>query len=368
MTQTIISGKYSIQQMERIFRTIGAKKIFLVCGSSFDRLPVCGYFEKWKVPYVRYSDFTSNPLYEDICNGVDLFCKEQCDAIVAVGGGSAIDVAKCVKLFSILDSSKNYLTQDYKNSELPMVAVPTTAGTGSESTHFAVIYYEGEKYSVAYESLLPDYAVLEPDLLKTLPIYQKKCTMLDALCQGIESWWSVNATDESIKYSRQAVSLIAGNLERYIYENDEDAAGKIMLAANYSGRAINITQTTAPHAMSYKLTSMYDLPHGHAVAICLPEVWRYMIAHPENCVDKRGTEHLNKVFQEIATCMKAESPERAIEKLEALLYSLGISHPHPENKAEDINILTGSVNETRLKNSPVRIPKDDIREIYDRVV
>ncbi len=368
MAQKIILGKGTSAEIDRMITGMGANKILLVCDSSFLHLNIKDTVERLPCEFVKFDGFSSNPLYEDVCEGVDLFRNSRCDTIIAIGGGSTIDVAKCVKLFSGMDPAKNYLEQTFKDTPIHLIAIPTTAGTGSESTCHAVIYFNGQKQSISHESIIPDVAILDSSVLKTLPIYQKKCTMLDALCQGIESWWSVNATDESIKYSRQAVSLIAGNLERYIYENDEDAAGKIMLAANYSGRAINITQTTAPHAMSYKLTSMYGLPHGHAVAICLPEVWRYMIVHPENCVDKRGTGHLNKVFQEIAACMKAESPERAIEKLEALLYSLGISHPHPENKAEDINILTGSVNETRLKNSPVRIPKDDIRKIYDRVV
>ncbi len=129
--------------------------------------------------------YTPNPLYEQVCGGVNLFNKEQCELIVAIGGGSTIDVAKCIKLYCKMDSRINYLKQETFDSGITLIAVPTTAGTGSESTRHAVIYYEGVKQSISHTSIIPDYAVLEPSVLKTLPVYQKKCTMLDALCQAM---------------------------------------------------------------------------------------------------------------------------------------------------------------------------------------
>lgn len=368
MAQKIIYGKGSCSEIGGIIANMGVKKVLLVCDSSFRFLNIKDTVDKLPCELVKFYGFMSNPLYEDVCKGVELFKNSKCEVIVAVGGGSAIDVAKCIKLFSGMSDDKNYLEQVYMDTRIPLIAVPTTAGTGSESTRHAVIYFKGQKQSISHVSIIPDYAILDSGVLKTLPIYQKKCTMLDALCQGIESWWSVNSTDESIEYSKRAVSLIAENLDRYIFDNDETAAEKIMLAANYSGRAINITQTTAPHAMSYKLTSMYHLPHGHAVAICLPGVWRYMLNHPENCIDRRGVEHLKNIFNDIAKCMKAESPKQAIDMFEELLNTLELGCPCSENRAKDLEILTDSVNETRLKNSPVMIPKDGIKEIYDRII
>lgn len=368
MAQEIICRRGSSVEIAGVIADRNVKNALLVCDASFPYLSVKETMECLPCELVKFDRFTSNPLYEDVCEGVELFRQKQCDAIIAVGGGSAIDVAKCIKLFSGMNPAKNYLGQDFRDTHIPLIAFPTTAGTGSESTRHAVIYFNGQKQSISHESIIPDYAVLDSSTLKTLPLYQKKCTMMDALCQGIESWWSVNSTDESIEYSKQAILLIAENLDNYIFENDEDAAEKIMLAANYSGRAINITQTTAPHAMSYKLTSMYGIPHGHAVAICLPEVWRYMICHPGNCIDNRGIAHLNRVFNGIASSMKVESPKQAIERLEMLLTMLGLERPHPANKCEDLTILVDSVNETRLKNNPVKIPKTSIKEIYDRII
>lgn len=346
----------------------GVKKLLLVCGRSFDRLPIKEVIEALPAETVRFSGFASNPLYEDVRKGVEVFRSEGCDSILAVGGGSAIDVAKCIKLYCKMDPAQNYLEQEYSDTGVPLVAIPTTAGTGSESTRFAVIYYQGAKQSVAHESILPDHVVLEPAVLRDLPDYQKKCTMLDALCQAIESWWSVNSTPESMKYSRRAVTTIMGNWKSYIISHEEDAAREIMLAANYAGRAINITQTTAPHAMSYKLTSLYGLPHGHAVAICLPEVWEYMLDHVDDCIDGRGIGYLLNTFADIARTLGCERPADAIAKIRELLAALDMNYPISKNRKQDLETLTQSVNPIRLKNNPVALDSVALRALYERIV
>ncbi len=367
MPQKIINGKDSAKQIKNILNTLQSKKYLLVCSPSFQHLSVSKYFIETNIPYITFSEFTPNPLYEDICKGTNLFNLEKCDTIVAVGGGSAIDVAKCIKLFCRMDSKNNYISQEYKDSGVPLIAVPTTAGTGSESTRYSVIYYNGEKQSVTHNSIIPDYAILDSSVLKSLPIYQKKCTLLDALCQGIESWWSVNSNEESKLYSKIAVETIINHMDSYIYDNDEAAAGQIMLAANYAGRAINITQTTAAHAMSYKLTSMYDLPHGHAVALCLPHVWKHMINNSAKCIDPRGERHLMDVFKEISNSLGAKDPEGAVYLFEEILIGLEIDRPNTDN-FEDIRILSKSVNITRLKNNPVYLSKEAIQCMYEAIV
>lgn len=360
MAQNIISGAGSVEKIGAILRGIGCKKLFLVCDSSYQFLNIKGAIDALSVERAVFSDFTSNPLYEDVCRGVAHFQSEGCDAILAVGGGSSMDVAKCVKLYCNMDASENYLTQECADTGVPLIAVPTTAGTGSESTRYAVIYYEGKKQSVTHESIIPNYIILDPTVLKTLPLYQKKCTMLDALCQGIESWWSVHSTEESKGYAKEAVGLVVENMDGYLSGSDE-AAEKMMLAANLSGRAINITQTTAVHAMSYKLTSLYGLPHGHAVAICLPEVWAYMRTHLDRCADVRGTNYLKDTMDEIAEFITPDGFQKLLQKLK-------INYPVSGDKEAELELLTRSVNLTRLKNNPVKLEGAAIREIYDRVV
>lgn len=359
--QQIVTGYRSLG---KALEDVHAQRYMLICDSSFGFLPIRDAFS----PAIVFDQFTPNPLYEDVCQGVELFKAHQCDALVAVGGGSTIDVAKCIKLFCKMDASRNFLQQENQDSGVPLIAIPTTAGTGSESTRYAVIYFNGVKQSVTHESIVPDYAILEPMLLKTLPVYQKKCTMMDALCQGMESFWSVNSNEESMGYSKTAITMILDHWQRYIEENDDEAARCIMLAANYAGRAINITQTTAPHAMSYKLTSMYGLPHGHAVALCLPEVWQFMLEHPEQCVDPRGETHLGHVFDALAQTMNVESPEKGLKLFRDLLEILGLSRPTSVHREEELNVLTHSVNALRLRNNPVALDEESIKNIYNIVL
>ena len=273
-----------------------------------------------------------------------------------------MDVAKCIKLAVLSKEGNDAIIPPLVNTQveidgtkIPFIAIPTTAGTGSESTHNAVMYYQGAKQTVTNDGILPDYALLEPSVLKSLPLYQKKCTMMDALCQGIESWWSVNSTEESYEYSRKAIELIMQNWEQYIFENDAQAAANIMLGANYSGRAINITQTTAAHAMSYKITSLYGIPHGHAVAICLPELWKYMIDNMDKCIDKRGAKYLGSIFDEIAYAMGANTPIDAVRLFRNMMKQMELQNPTSEKKEEDLEILSSSVNPTRLKNNPIAL-------------
>ena len=310
-----------------------------------------------------------------MCKGIDLFHKEECDAILAVGGGSSIDVAKCIKLAVLAREGREGLIPplvskrlDIDGSRIPLIAIPTTAGTGSESTHNAVMYYQGSKQTVTNDGVLPDYALLEPKVLATLPLYQKKCTMMDALCQGIESWWSVNSTDESKGYAKIAVELITQYWRKYIFDNDADAAANIMLAANYAGRAINISATTAAHAMSYKITSMYKLPHGHAVAVCLPEIWEYMTAHPEHCIDPRGKEYLTDIFNQISESLGTAGPKDSIVFVRQMMKEMDMENPVAVNREQELGLLTESVNPVRLKNNPVELTRDTLCNLYGIIV
>jgi alcohol dehydrogenase class IV len=370
MKQTIYQGINHLQET-----LTDCKKLFLVVDSSYPFLNIKDAIEALEVEKVFFSDFTPNPLYEQVCKGIDLLKSEQCDAILAVGGGSAIDVAKCIKLAVLAKEGNAAIIPplvstrvECDGTELPFIAIPTTAGTGSESTHNAVMYYDGAKQTVTNDAVLPDYAILEPSVLKTLPLYQKKCTMMDALCQGIESWWSINSTEESYEYSRKTIELIMTNWEKYIFENDDEAAANIMLGANYGGRAINITQTTAAHAMSYKITSLYKLPHGHAVAVCLPEIWEYMLNHMERCLDKRGQQYLSNIFSDIAIAMGAKDPTKAIAIFRDMMKSMELANPVSTDRTEEIDVLSTSVNPVRLKNNPVELDKQTIRALYDIIV
>lgn len=356
MKQHVISTTNVMDELNHIFAQEQFSKVLLVCDSAFEYLQTKDEYLKMNVPYEIFDQFTPNPLYEDVVKGVRMFREGNCEAIVAVGGGSSIDVAKCIKLYSGMDDSNLYLEQEYKDNDVTLIAIPTTSGTGSESTRYAVIYYDGKKQSVTHESIIPKYAILDYGNLITLPMYQKKCTVMDALCQGIESWWSVNATKESRVYSRKALEMIMENLDAYL-ANEENGNRNMMAAANYAGQAINITQTTAAHAMSYKLTSLYHVPHGRAAFMCLPHIWKYM-----------NEKHvLPEEFQEIAKVLGQESVDAAIAYLHALDVKLFAEYPVEMNLA-DLEILTTSVNPVRLKNNPLLLTEEKIRELYREIM
>lgn len=348
-------------KLEELDGLLSDKKVFLVCGKSFDGLSIKENIEKACNEIVRFSDFSPNPVYEDVCKGVKLFHKEQCNAILAVGGGSAMDVAKCIKLFAPMDGQKNYLDQEITESDILFIAIPTTAGSGSESSKHVVIYYQNQKQSISHENALPDYYILEPSTLQKLPLYQKKCTLLDALCQAIESWWSVNSTAESIGYSKKAIRLITENWKEYIEHNTIDSALQILRASNYSGKAINITSTTAAHAMSYKITTTFGLPHGHAVAICMPYVWEYLKNHMDRCIDTRGEDYLRKTLDGIQELIDPEYYNN-------LLDELAMEYPVSGNKPKEAELLAKSVNTDRLKNYPVSLTENDLRDMYGVII
>ena len=220
MGQTILNASSDYRELDKWFQKNNLNKILLVCDVSFQYLKIKKYFDDLSdrigVSVVKFNDFQPNPLYASVVKGVNTFRKEKCQAIVSVGGGSAIDVAKCIKLYSNMEpddgsEEKNYLNQIIVPNNTPLLAVPTTAGTGSEATRFAVIYYKDVKQSVTDTSIIPDTVLLDSSVLKTLPIYQKKSTMLDALCHAIESFWSVNSTEESKAYSAASIKNILEN-------------------------------------------------------------------------------------------------------------------------------------------------------------
>ena len=134
-----------------------------------------------------------------------------------------------------------------------------------------------------------------------------------------------------------------------------------MEAANLAGRAINITATTAAHAMSYKVTSMYNFPHGHAVAVCLPEVWEYMLGHIEDCIDSRGADYLRNTLSEIVILISVERYKEMFEKME-------LKFPVATDREAELEALVKSVNPVRLKNNPVGLSEVVLKDMYGRII
>lgn len=366
MEQKIITSKENYIELDQWME--GKEKVLLVCDTSLPFLGIKKYFDDREERFVKFSDFQPNPLYESVVKGVEVYRNEGCDSIIAVGGGSAMDVAKCIKLYSNLPgdgANGAWLKANTVPNDIPFLAIPTTAGTGSEATRYAVIYYEDAKQSVASESFIPETVLMDPDVLKTLPMYQKKSTMCDALCHAIESLWSVNSTDESKEYSKAAIQGVIDNMDGYL-NNTEDGRAGMLRAANIAGKAINITQTTAGHAMCYKITSLFKCAHGHAAILCDRILFPWMLKNTDKCIDLRGEIYLKSVFCEIAYALGVETPEQGAEKLQSIFETLEFEIPTATS--EQYEELKTSVNPVRLKNHPIQLTEETIDALYHEIL
>ncbi len=347
----------------------GKKKVLLVCDGAIKFLEAFNRkLDKIDTEIIRFSDFQPNPLYESVVEGVHVFRKEHCDSIVAVGGGSAMDVAKCIKLYSTFPGDgKNgvWLNGEMTPNTIPFLAVPTTAGTGSEATRYAVIYYNGAKQSITSDYFIPETVLMEPNALKTLPLYQKKATMCDALCHAIESFWSVNSTMESREYSKEAIKGVLEHMDGYL-SNTEDGNAGMLLAAHKAGQAINIAQTTAGHAMCYKLTSLFGCAHGHAAILCDRVLFSWMIRNTDKCIDPRGEAYLKKTLSEISAAMGCEDAQSGADKLAQIFEKLQLEIPAATT--EQYEELKNSVNPERLKNHPIPLNTETIDLLYHEVL
>ena len=369
MAQRYIRVEPPYGGLDDLLREEGEKTLFLVCDEALRFLRLKAYFDTLEtrlgIRVVTFSDFAPNPAYESVVKGVAAFREAGTRLILAVGGGSAMDVAKCIKLYADMDPERNYLEQEIRPNDVRLMALPTTAGTGSEATRFAVIYYKGEKQSVAHESCIPATVLFAPDTLETLPAYQRKSTLLDALSHAVESFWSVNSTPESRDFAREAIGMILEHRPAYL-ANEPGGNEGMLRAANLAGRAINITQTTAGHAMCYKLTSLYRLAHGHAAALCNKALFPWLAAHPERCIDPRGEAYLRRTMEELAAALGCASAEEAAARFGQLVDSLAL--PAPAAKAEDLPVLCRGVNPVRLKNFPARLEGEDIEALYQQIL
>ena len=332
---------HDLGELDKYFSALHKKGPLIVCGKSGKSTEV--YRRLAGLGAEFFQDFTPNPTWGSAEKAAKIFRESFCDCIVALGGGSAMDVAKCVKLWA--------------GEDAPLIAIPTTAGTGSEATHFAVVYRDGEKVSVADERCLPDVVLFDPALLETLPEYHRKASMLDALCHGMESFWSVKAAKESREYAGQAIQMVLSNMDAYLKNAPVGNAG-MQRAAYLAGKAINITQTTAGHAMCYKLTTLYGIAHGHAAALCDMALWPYM--------NERSGPELHDTFCELARAFGCDSVEGAIKAFQSIVSGLGLGVPVPSKG--DYVILRSSVNAERLKNNPIPLDEGEIDRLYHQIL
>lgn len=291
MTPEIIFGNQSIAQIGESLRRLGATRVFLVSDPGVVK---AGWVERimqilsqQKLAYHLWTNVTANPKDYEIHAGVAEYRALECDAILGVGGGSAIDAAKAIALLGTNDGS----IVDYEGVDKiahplpPMVMVPTTAGSGSEVSQFSIIVDSARKVKMAIisKSLIPDIAIIDPQTLMTKDRQLTANTGMDVLTHAIESYISLAATPLTEVHSLQAMRLIAKHLRPSVASQyNEEAKQAMAMASLQAGIAFSNAILGAVHAMSHQLGGFLDAPHGEVNAILLPHVLEYnFIAAPE---------------------------------------------------------------------------------------
>ena len=353
--QKVIRGRESLKRLPELCEKLGIQRPLIV-GME----PLTGTLLKknpWLLSAPVYTGFHSNPDLKDSQEGAGLYVKEHCDGLISVGGGSSIDTAKAIKARLNAKTEDDVISGRLEGTvSCPHIAVPGTAGTGSEATQIAVAYVNGNKVSLNHPSLRPDGVILDASLLDSLPLYHKKSCALDALSQGIESYWSRGANDDSKVNAFLSIIGVLDNLKAYL-EGDPHAAEEMLDASYQSGKAIQITRTTAAHAMSYMLTKKMGLAHGHACFLTLPVLWESM----------QEKEEMQEILKDLSTKMRLGDIRMGPKLLKGILYDLEMQIPPVPDEAV-LEELACSVNTERLSNHPVKMTKEEIKQIYRRAM
>ena len=372
----LIEGPSRIEQLVDFLRSRSVRKIMIVHGrNSYASSGAAHNFSRLQQHFncVEFTDYTPNPYIEEAMAGASLFKTENCEAILAVGGGSTLDIAKLISVFESHQGQEHELATGKirpSGQLVPLIAVPTTSGSGSEATHFAVVYVNEDKFSLAHPELLPDRIILDAKLTKTLNGAAYWTPVFDAVCQAIESYWSAGATDLSQSYSRKAIELAWPILTNLGSPDDNDRR-LLMLASHYAGRAINITKTTAPHALSYTLTTAYGIPHGNAVALFLGSFFELNVSLanstganpvPSDVILQRIDELL-KLLGDVPLDDFSNRWEQLMKKRQ-LIYSFSDVGVTSDG---EIDMLLDNVNLERLGNHPVHLSRSDLRHHLKRL-
>lgn len=279
------------------------------------------------LPVRVFGGFRANPVLEDTLDGCRVLRDSGADLVIGVGGGSAMDTAKMVRLLppdrrAALGLLRGAPPDDPSDASTvpPLIVVPTTAGTGSEVTRFATVYVDGRKHSLDTARARPDVAVVDPLLTATCPPALTYSCAFDALAHALESYWSVRSMLESRWLAEQAgrelVDLLAAR------RTDRTRLSALAIQA---GLAINRTRTTVGHAFAYPLTVRYGIPHGLACALALSFLLPVAAAGDARCRDPRGPEFLANRLAGLAGMLRVDAPERLGAAMRDLLAAAGFA-------------------------------------------
>ncbi len=372
----VFFGRGSLKKIQSIVEEINAKRILLVTGKesfilSGAKMKIDELLKG--VETIVFNDFQPNPRLKDAERGIRILKQKDVDLIVSIGGGSVLDMAKLINILAAQDSLKFFDIVKKSNlissKGVPLVAIPTTAGSGSQATHFAVVYVDSIKYSLSHIYMLPDYVIVDPLLGYNMPKKLAASSAMDALSQAIESFWSVGSTKKSRRYSAKAIKLILPVLRKSFVSNNNETNDIMALASHLSGKAINISKTTAAHALSYPITAYFNIQHGHAVALTLSKFFIINSSSKYKVIDKRGKHHVVKIMDKLFNILGVGCAKEAELLWKRLLTSVDLSYNLKEigiTSHSDIKKIVENVNIERLGNNPVEITKMMMYDIFEK--
>lgn len=372
----IVVGEGALQQSTENLKKLGNKAL-IVTDDMMVKLGnvemVTEILDEIGVEYVVYSEINSEPCDYMIEKGVQIYSEEQCDFLIAIGGGSPIDSMKAIGTVTSGGKSINDYIGTVIAEILPgMCAIPTTAGTGSEATQFTIINNTADNIKMLLKgsTLMVDLAIVDPIFTMTAPPAVTAATGLDALCHAVEAYTSVKAFSMTDTVAKSAVSRIFQNLYRCYTDGDDiEARNQMAIAALEAGMAFNNSSVTIIHGMSRPIGALYHIPHGLSNAMLLDECLKFAVKGcPERFCD------LSKCIEVYKEGMTVEEGAEAfINEVSKLCRKLQIQTLEQFgvekedffsniNKMADDAIASGSPANTRRNPS-----KEDIIQIYQRL-
>lgn len=362
-------------EMEQKLLSLDAKNIVLLLSeSSAERWNMLSFVNQIKDKckglngkFNWISSISANPTQKNIIESLQIIGESNIELIIAIGGGSCMDLAKGISAFhnSLKEKySVDYMTESikkktYKDYELiDIIAIPSTAGTGSEVTQWATIWDEKmkEKFSIDDPRLKPGMAVIVPELTISVSARMTLSTGLDAMCQAIESFWSKHTTPIVQEIAYRAIELIIKNLRNAVDNPDNIIVRENLCKASVlAGLAFSQTRTTACHSISYPLTMRYGIPHGIAASITLEAVGRINKGH---FINDDELFHLFDKYGGIMNWIKLTCDGI----IDMRLSVFGMTEKDVSNIADD------AFTSGRMDNNPVNLSKEDVVEILKSVL
>jgi len=341
---TVLTGQGSSIKLCESIRSFGLTKTLIVTDRPLYELglldSILSTFDKQSASYSLFADVEPDPTFGVVERGLAQFRADNCDSVLAVGGGSSIDAAKVIALAAsnAVEPKRLIGVLKGRKAAVPFFCIPTTAGTGSEVTIGAVVSDQAthKKELVIDTKLVPLMAALDPSLMKGLPPFITAATGMDALTHLIESFLSTLANDESRYYSKAGIKLVFDNLPKAFKSvGGLKARENMALASFYGGLTINIAGLGYVHAFAHQIGARYKLPHGLANAKVLPYILEFNLA---KCAEQLAelSDLLELTEQSASETVKATA---FVDAVKDLIHSLGIDARVPELEPKDYNSI-----------------------------